>query len=63
VETDQGCECINDPDVSGVPEQGEEVSPAETSEIPTLSQWGVMLLSLLLTGCALLLFRRRKTIS
>jgi hypothetical protein len=53
IATPQGTGTIINDDANGVP-------PVPPTDIPTLSQWALMLLALLLAGSAILPSRRRR---
>jgi hypothetical protein len=58
VTSEFGCECINDPPVAGG-DGGVTVTGTRAGAIPTLSEWGMIIFSLLLAGTAMMALRRR----
>ncbi len=59
VETANGCVCDNDPPVAGqFPGNGVQIA-AQSADIPTVSEWGMILFSLLLAATAVIYMKRK----
>ena len=54
-----GCACINDPIVSGIPDQGVLVRGTQPIAVPTFSHWGLTVFIILLGGVVMVTMRRR----
>lgn len=59
VTTDQGCICENDPPVGGGTGGVVVTGTGQPGSIPTLSEWGMIIFSLLLAGTAVVYMRRK----
>jgi len=60
VTTDAGCVCENDPPIGpNDPPGGVIVTGQQVGSIPTLSEWGMIIFSLLLAGTAVVYLRRK----
>ncbi|MDO9264675.1 MAG: IPTL-CTERM sorting domain-containing protein [Desulfosalsimonadaceae bacterium] len=59
VTTDQGCVCENDPPVGGGTGGVVVTGTGQAGSIPTLSEWGMIILGLLVAGTAVIAMRRK----